>query len=151
MGNFTNSKEVVAAWMKSSDHRENILDSNYHDMGIAITRTIIKGTYTLLITQHFGTPRKDCPAIDEHKRTSVASLQGQLVATLNLVEEQRKIIGDYEKDNYVTDDEYNVAIEIHNQLVERYNALGGTLEQLVNAYNLDVKNFESCKQHKGIR
>lgn len=52
---FTNSKDVVDAWMASPTHRENILSSNYRDMGFAIVEGNLQGEDTVLVVQMFGT------------------------------------------------------------------------------------------------
>lgn len=51
---FTNSKDVVDAWMASPTHRENILSANYRDMGFAIIEGNLQGEDTVLVVQMFG-------------------------------------------------------------------------------------------------
>ena len=45
--NFYSSDEVVAAWMASPTHRDNLLNSHYKDIGIAVTEGILNGQKTL--------------------------------------------------------------------------------------------------------
>lgn len=52
--NFTDSAEVVTAWMTSSTHRENILNAKYTDVGVAVLSGIFRGNNTTLVVQHFG-------------------------------------------------------------------------------------------------
>ena len=54
--NFYNSPDVVAAWMASPSHRENILNSHYQDIGIAVVDGVLQGQKTTLVVQEFGTP-----------------------------------------------------------------------------------------------
>lgn len=53
--NFYSADEVVAAWMASKTHRDNLLNSNYKDIGIAVAEGLLNGQKTTLIVQEFGT------------------------------------------------------------------------------------------------
>lgn len=53
---FTNSEEVVRAWMSSEKHRENILKPEYQEIGLAISEGELLGQPTVLIVQLFGKP-----------------------------------------------------------------------------------------------
>ncbi len=55
--NFNSSKEVVDAWYESPSHRENLLGSNYQDIGFAVVNGILDGYETTLVVQTFGKPR----------------------------------------------------------------------------------------------
>lgn len=52
--NFSNSAGVIDAWMNSSSHRENILRSQYEDVGFAIVNGVLNGEETTLVVQMFG-------------------------------------------------------------------------------------------------
>src|SRR3989344_7797598 len=53
--NFTSAEAVVAAWMASQTHRDNLLNSKYKDIGIAVVEGVLNGQKTTLIVQEFGT------------------------------------------------------------------------------------------------
>ena len=53
--NFYSSDDVVKAWMQSPTHRDNLLNSNYRDIGIAVVEGILNGQKTTLVVQEFGT------------------------------------------------------------------------------------------------
>lgn len=53
--NFYNSNEVVTAWMNSPTHRDNLLNANYKDIGIAVVDGVLNGQKTTLVVQEFGT------------------------------------------------------------------------------------------------
>ncbi len=53
---FTDSREVVEAWMNSPSHRANIVDSDYREIGIGTARGTYKGYDTIFVVQLFGTP-----------------------------------------------------------------------------------------------
>ncbi len=55
---FSNSKDIVNAWMNSPTHRQNLLDSRYQDIGVAVMDGYINGVETTIVVQMFGTPQK---------------------------------------------------------------------------------------------
>lgn len=54
--NFTDAKEQQNAWMKSRTHRDNILNAQYQETGVAVVEGKIKGKNALVTVQLFGTP-----------------------------------------------------------------------------------------------
>lgn len=52
--NFYESNAVVDAWMASPSHRDNLLNSRYKDIGIAVVEGNLDGQKTTLIVQMFG-------------------------------------------------------------------------------------------------
>ncbi len=53
---FTDSDEVVDAWMNSPSHRENILNGNYTEIGVGAAAGSYEGFKTVYVVQLFGTP-----------------------------------------------------------------------------------------------
>lgn len=53
---FMNSDSVVGAWMNSPTHRDNILNPNYKEIGLAVVNGTLSGVETTLVVQVFGTP-----------------------------------------------------------------------------------------------
>lgn len=51
---FAAPEAVVSAWMASSTHRDNILNPNYQDIGVAIIDGFFQGHETTLVVQLFG-------------------------------------------------------------------------------------------------
>lgn len=51
---FTTTDSVIKAWMASPDHRNNMLSSNYGDVGFAVSLGKINGEETVLIVGEFG-------------------------------------------------------------------------------------------------
>lgn len=52
---FSNSKDVVNAWMASNaGHRDNILSSNFKDVGFAVKSGKLNGEETFLVVQELG-------------------------------------------------------------------------------------------------
>ena len=52
---YFSAKSVHDAWMQSPGHRENILSSDFEEIGVAILETKQNGQKSFLIVQHFGT------------------------------------------------------------------------------------------------
>lgn len=53
---FSDAGSAVSAWMNSPTHRENILNSNYQEIGIGVVEGNLAGVDTTIIVQFFGTP-----------------------------------------------------------------------------------------------
>lgn len=53
---FTDSSEVVDAWMKSPKHRENIVNNNFTEIGVGTAKGTYEGYDTVYVVQLFGTP-----------------------------------------------------------------------------------------------
>jgi hypothetical protein len=55
---FNSSNSVVKAWMDSPTHRDNMLNSNYTEVGFAVVNGTLSGKETTLVVQMFGKPIK---------------------------------------------------------------------------------------------
>ncbi|MEK7551876.1 MAG: CAP domain-containing protein [Patescibacteria group bacterium] len=53
---FSDSEDVEEAWMNSPSHRENILNQNFTEIGIATAKGFYKGEETIFVVQMFGRP-----------------------------------------------------------------------------------------------
>jgi hypothetical protein len=53
---FTDSSEVVEAWMNSPAHRENIVSGKYTEIGVGTAKGTYDGYETVYVVQLFGTP-----------------------------------------------------------------------------------------------
>lgn len=64
--NFYKSDEVVAAWMASPSHRDNLLNAKYQDIGIAVVEGTLNGQKTTLVVQEFGSTQNlaGAPVVD---------------------------------------------------------------------------------------
>ena len=54
---FDNSSEAMEAWMQSPSHKDNILNNQFTEIGVAVGSGKIKGASTTLIVQLFGQPK----------------------------------------------------------------------------------------------
>lgn len=53
---FTTDKGVVAAWMNSKEHRENVLNAGYSEVGFGVVDGILEGKETKLVVALYGSP-----------------------------------------------------------------------------------------------
>jgi uncharacterized protein YkwD len=51
---FENSKEIISAWLESPSHKENILNPEYVDTGIAVSFNRSNLSSGILVAQEFG-------------------------------------------------------------------------------------------------
>jgi len=53
---FTTSSSLMTAWMDSLEHRENVLNPNYQDVGFAVVEGSLNGETTKLVVAMYGSP-----------------------------------------------------------------------------------------------
>ncbi len=73
---FDSDDAVVSAWMNSPEHRANILNPDYQDIGIAVVEGSLLGKETTLVVAHYGTPLSapvTAQAAPQAPQTTVAS------------------------------------------------------------------------------
>ena len=56
---YTGASELFSAWMNSSTHRENILNPNYREIGIAVVSGEYEGVETIVVVSEFGATQED--------------------------------------------------------------------------------------------
>lgn len=54
--NYADEASIVNAWMISSAHKENILNPNYKEVGIAAAEDVINGKVTTLVVMYYAQP-----------------------------------------------------------------------------------------------
>ncbi len=54
---FTESSEVIEAWMESPTHKANIMNGQYVEIGVGTAKGEYKGSPTIFVVQLFGVPR----------------------------------------------------------------------------------------------
>lgn len=72
--NFSTADSVVHAWMNSKDHRDNILNSHYRDIGFGVVEGELDGQPTTLVVAMYGAPKTT---------TSLASTEPTVLAAVN--------------------------------------------------------------------
>lgn len=61
---FTDSSDVVKAWMNSPLHRANIMNGDYYDIGVGTAKGTYQGQPTIYVVQLFGTMRAAPTAVE---------------------------------------------------------------------------------------
>lgn len=59
---FSQTNDMMAAWMNSATHRKNILNPKYTQIGVAVMNGSLKGVETTVVVQLFGRPASDSTA-----------------------------------------------------------------------------------------
>jgi len=80
---FSDSREVMGAWMKSPTHKENIINHRFQEIGLAVGSGRLNGMTTTVIVQIFGRPKTALASAP--KETSVVfAEETSLAPSLNL-------------------------------------------------------------------
>lgn len=77
--NFQTSQDVVTAWMNSPSHRDNILNSHYQDIGIAVLDGNLQGQRTTLVVQMFGSPLEAVATVPSENLNGVNAEQPKML------------------------------------------------------------------------
>jgi len=97
---FMDSQAVIEAWMNSSSHKDNLLNRNYQEIGVAVVNGTLNGVETTLVVQLFGSPLASAPVAQ--KSTTVekplptvaptsAPVQPAVSETTETIEETAKL------------------------------------------------------------
>lgn len=76
---FTDPASVVVAWVNSPSHRENLLNPDYQDIGVAVVDGMLGGAQTTLVVQMFGTRAGSAPRTQEVAAKVISSPAPQSV------------------------------------------------------------------------
>lgn len=71
---FSNPRDIVAAWMASPTHKKNLLDTRYKDIGVAVMDGYLNGVETTIVVQMFGTPQSSVARIASDNITVKSAL-----------------------------------------------------------------------------
>ena len=67
--NFIDSVDVNKAWLASPKHRENIMNGNFTEIGIATAEGMYKGRMTTFVVQFLGRPSKNIVTTSTQDKT----------------------------------------------------------------------------------
>ena len=70
---FTDSEDIVEAWMNSPTHRANIMNGQFTEIGIGVARGEFEGSDTIFVVQLFGTPTQAAPVVATTPAPAVAA------------------------------------------------------------------------------
>lgn len=140
-GNFENDEILVQGWMDSPGHRENILNLNYQEIGVAVLKGEFAGENTWLAVQHFALPLSVCPQPSEAISEEITANQTQLKKMENALKELQSEIKEMRPKWGLA---YNEKVEQYNELVGQYDAFFFETQNLVDKYNNQVFLFNEC-------
>ena len=144
LGNFASEKEIVQRWMDSPGHRENILNSRYTEIGVAVIKGIYNGETVWIGVQEFGHPLSSCPEPSPAFKSQIIYEQARLDAMVEQIEQRKNQI----ENSSPSEPAYEQMIKDYNQMVKEYNDLAETVKNLISQYNAQVNDFNSCVSKK---
>ena len=68
---FTNTSDLMTAWVNSPTHYANLINDNYQEIGVGMAQGYLNGKFTIFVVQHLGQPM---PRVDLTPTTLVASI-----------------------------------------------------------------------------
>jgi len=146
-GYFKDSKDLVDGWMKSPDHRENILNPKFREIGVAQREGKFQGKEQYLAVQIFASPLSLCPLPDESSLSQIQEKEEELEELTKKAEILRGEIERESQEEFESEAEFQVVqdkIKTYNALVRRINKLSKELETLILNYNSQVNSFNTC-------
>lgn len=81
---FSDSEDVVSAWMRSSSHKENLISPRYQDIGVAVVEGELGGVRTTLVVQFFGTKMGQAAIVEQRLTTTSGVLAKTKEGNLSL-------------------------------------------------------------------
>jgi uncharacterized protein YkwD len=144
LGQFRSEADLVRAWMESPGHRENILRSQFQEIGVAVGYGLYEGKQVLIAVQHFGRPLSSCPEIHVAAKEKIDILQPQLEQKSKEVDVLEAKIKKIESEGRTDSEEYRDAFRAYDEAIASYNATVQTLRYNTSAYNDSVQQFNEC-------
>jgi uncharacterized protein YkwD len=146
MGNFENNEKLVEAWMNSEGHRENILNSKFQEIGVAVMEGLYNGEKIWMAVQHFALPISYCPKPNESLRFEIESGQSQIEQIRTRMETLYAALNKRKPKTKEGIDEYNQMVAEYNSILGQYNLLVEENRKLIDNYNNQVNLFNQCLQ-----
>ena len=72
---FIDPEDAVNGWLDSASHRDNLLDPDYKDIGVAVGRANLEGIDGILVVQVFGEPSRVAAAVSPGSEQTVSNQQ----------------------------------------------------------------------------
>ncbi len=141
-GAFESNAELIAGWMNSPGHRENILNSKYTEIGVAVRQGIYKDAKVWMAVQEFGKPLKDCPEINPELKATITENEAQIHLRQDQLQAMNIEMADAQRRGDATT--YNAMVPKYNEFVAQINQLIEKTKLLVATYNAQVQNFNTC-------
>lgn len=138
LGSFGSNQALLAAWMASPGHKQNIMDPRFQDIGVAVGRGLFQGSMQWVAVQHFGKPLAACVPLD-------LSLKASIQANKNaLIDLEKKITVLKSQIDGLLGSAYREKAEEYNESVKDYNVRLASLQKDVAKYNKIAEEFNAC-------
>lgn len=115
---FTDSSEVVEAWMNSPTHRANIVNANYSEIGVGTAKGTYEGFDTVYVVQLFGAPAVTQKAPETPTPTPATTVDTELTQIVSQINEIAQAIDTIEVSEQVPVDEAEVLAESTDNAVD---------------------------------
>lgn len=142
LGNFEDDEALVAAWMASPGHRENILNPRYKEIGVAVLKGTFEDRTTWLAVQHFGLPESACPMPDPGFKNRIDANKAQLDVW---AEELDKLRAEMDSTKPKRGPAYKEKVDRYNELTDSYNKLLDETRVFIDEYNKQIDESNRCK------
>jgi hypothetical protein len=93
---FSNTPDMMSAWMNSPTHKANIVHGKYQEIGIAVVDGKLHGIETTLVVQFFGTPLSGVAQINDRAGVNAQDIPmiADLAPVISFAEQQAKKVQD---------------------------------------------------------
>ncbi|GEM_PF-1627187 len=141
-GGFADDEDLVDAWMDSPGHRDNMLNSGYREIGVAVTEGEYDGHKGWMAVQILGRSAEECKAPDAKLRKDIM----QSKELLNEWEDKMNELHDKLKQMELRDSEsqFRQLVEEYEKLVDQYDERFQQLMTRIEQYNKTVDSFNRC-------
>lgn len=147
LGNYENDAVLVQAWMDSPGHRENLLNTRFTEIGVAVVQGTYEGDHTWIAVQEFGKPLSDCPVVERSFQTEIQGQEAELDVLGSRIETLKSELDRMRPQDAKTQEEvdaYNAKIEEHNGFIAEHNRIRDALQDLISRYNNQVQIYNAC-------
>ncbi|MFA7252626.1 MAG: CAP domain-containing protein [Candidatus Paceibacterota bacterium] len=144
LGNYDSDEEIVEAWMASTGHRANILNSKYEELGVAKREGLFNDQMSTIAVQVFADPLAQCQrpsagmkSLIDSSSQSIKDMQAQakpMYDNLIVLKNTPGLDRAY----------YNQKIQEYNYFAKKINDAVSALKVLVDHYNSGVSEYNTC-------
>ncbi|MCK5084465.1 MAG: hypothetical protein KAQ64_02325 [Candidatus Pacebacteria bacterium] len=131
---FVTASGAHQALMESSSHRENILNSNYSEIGIAAIEGTFDGNNSIIIVEEFGAPLKKAVIKDYNSNENIEFVLEEKVNEINNLPSKKENVTTVEIAETKTD-----LSNIEENVIELFLEEESVDEQNDNSENIDTK------------
>lgn len=144
LGDFQNDTEVVNTWLKSQEHRANILNTHFHEIGAAVGLVSDLGRSRWMCVQVFGLAVTDCPKVDESLAEVIAAEKTHVMQLEHASATLATMMKNIPLHSAAGVASYHQKINDYALISDSIRYRIGIINTLVQEYNKQVHAFNSC-------